>query len=100
MRKTIFFVLFIAISIIFEVNISDAQKALELDGVDDYLDVGDNASFQFGKEDFSIEQIACFPKNIVEKSKGNKNDFRFKKKKHSKFIIYEKNKGWLKKEIS
>jgi len=52
------------------------------------------------KEDFSIEQIACFPKNIVEKSKGNKNDFRFKKKKHSKFIIYEKNKGWLKKEIS
>ncbi|MFA4890878.1 MAG: hypothetical protein WC604_00790 [Candidatus Gracilibacteria bacterium] len=54
---------------------------------------------KLNKKDFSINQIAVFPKEVIEKSIGNKRDFRFHKKKHSKFIVYENNR-WLKKEIS
>lgn len=66
--------------------------------------VGESIKFDYlitvklNKKDFSIDQIAVFPQNVVKESIGNKNDFRFQKKKHGKFIVY-KNHRWLKKEI-
>ena len=66
--------------------------------------IGDTIEFDYlvtvklNKKDFSINQIAVFPKNVVKESLGNKKEFRFHKKKHSKFIIYENNR-WLKKKF-
>ena len=59
--------------------------------------IGDKIEFDYliivklNRENFSIRQIAIFPKDIVKKSIGKKKDFRFKKKEHGRFIIYENN---------